>query len=64
MKVELEVRNQILEVEKKLPDLLIACIGGGSNALGLFHEFLEWIQYGSKPLIWIMDPTFALTKVL
>ncbi|MDC0140878.1 tryptophan synthase subunit beta [Pelagibacteraceae bacterium] len=36
-----EVREQILEVENKLPDLLIACIGGGSNALGLFHEFLD-----------------------
>ena len=36
-----EVRSQILEVENKLPDLLIACIGGGSNALGLFYEFLD-----------------------
>ena len=36
-----EVRKQIKEVENKLPDLLIACIGGGSNALGLFHEFLD-----------------------
>ena len=36
-----EVREQILEAENKLPDLLMACIGGGSNALGLFHEFLD-----------------------
>ena len=36
-----EVREQILKVENKLPDLLMACIGGGSNALGLFHEFLD-----------------------
>ena len=36
-----EVRKQILEAENKLPDLLMACIGGGSNALGLFHEFLD-----------------------
>jgi len=36
-----EVRKQILEAENKLPDLLIACIGGGSNALGLFHDFLD-----------------------
>ena len=36
-----EVRQQILEVENKLPDILMACIGGGSNALGLFHEFLD-----------------------
>ena len=32
-----EVKQQILEVENRLPDLLMACIGGGSNALGLFH---------------------------
>ena len=36
-----EVREQIEEAEGKLPDLLMACIGGGSNALGLFHEFLD-----------------------
>ena len=36
-----EVRDQILKAEKKLPNLLMACIGGGSNALGLFHEFLD-----------------------
>jgi tryptophan synthase beta subunit len=34
-----EAREQILEAEGRLPDLLIACIGGGSNALGLFHPF-------------------------
>ena len=36
-----EVREQLEEVEGKSPDLLMACIGGGSNALGLFHEFLD-----------------------
>ena len=36
-----EVRKQIFEAEKKLPDMLIACIGGGSNALGLFYDFLD-----------------------
>ncbi len=36
-----EVRTQLKELENKSPDLLIACIGGGSNALGLFHEFLD-----------------------
>ncbi|WP_313074903.1 tryptophan synthase subunit beta [Lacrimispora sp.] len=36
-----EVRSQILKAEGKLPDLLIACVGGGSNAMGLFYEFLE-----------------------
>ena len=36
-----EVRKQIFEYENKLPDSLVACIGGGSNSLGLFHEFLD-----------------------
>ena len=36
-----EVRKQIKEFEDRSPDLLMACIGGGSNALGLFHEFLD-----------------------
>jgi tryptophan synthase beta chain len=35
-----EARGQILEAEKRLPDYLLACVGGGSNAIGLFHEFL------------------------
>ena len=36
-----EARRQILEAEKRLPDLLVACVGGGSNAIGLFYAFLE-----------------------
>jgi tryptophan synthase beta chain len=36
-----EARAQILEKEKRLPDLLIACVGGGSNAIGLFYPFLQ-----------------------
>ena len=36
-----EARRQILEIERRLPDLLVACVGGGSNAIGLFHPFLE-----------------------
>ncbi len=36
-----EARRQILEIEGRLPDLLVACVGGGSNAIGLFHAFLE-----------------------
>ncbi|MFC1478045.1 tryptophan synthase subunit beta [Candidatus Margulisiibacteriota bacterium] len=36
-----EARKQILKAEKKLPDLLVACVGGGSNAIGLFHPFLK-----------------------
>ncbi|KAB2938758.1 tryptophan synthase subunit beta [Hyphomicrobium sp.] len=36
-----EVREQMLEREGRLPDTLVACIGGGSNAMGLFHPFLD-----------------------
>jgi tryptophan synthase beta chain len=36
-----ETRSQILEKEGRLPDLLVACVGGGSNSIGLFHPFLE-----------------------
>ena len=35
-----EARVQILEAEGRLPDTLVACVGGGSNAIGLFHPFL------------------------
>jgi len=35
-----EARSQILEMEGRLPDAVVACIGGGSNAIGLFHPFL------------------------
>ena len=47
-----ETKKQILEAEKRLPDILIACIGGGSNAMGLFYPFLdeESIElHGVKP---------------
>lgn len=36
-----EVKEQIMEKEGRLPDLLMACVGGGSNALGLFYPFLD-----------------------
>ena len=36
-----EVKKQILQIEGRLPDYLIACIGGGSNSIGLFHPFYE-----------------------
>ena len=36
-----KARRQILEQEERLPDLLVACVGGGSNAIGLFYPFLE-----------------------
>jgi len=36
-----EAKKQILEKEERLPDVLIACVGGGSNSMGLFYEFLS-----------------------
>jgi tryptophan synthase beta chain len=39
--IGLEARRQILERESRLPDLLVACVGGGSNSIGLFHPFLN-----------------------
>ena len=36
-----EARKQILQAEKKLPTAIIACVGGGSNAIGIFHAFLN-----------------------
>lgn len=36
-----EARAQIFEKEERLPDVLIACVGGGSNSIGLFHPFLD-----------------------
>jgi tryptophan synthase beta chain len=35
-----EARGQIIEFEDRLPDKIIACLGGGSNAIGIFHEFI------------------------
>ncbi len=39
--IGLEARQQMLEVEGQLPSVLVACVGGGSNAMGLFHPFLD-----------------------
>jgi tryptophan synthase beta chain len=39
--IGVEARRQILEKEGRLPDVLVACVGGGSNAIGLFHAFLD-----------------------
>ncbi|NDQ56296.1 MAG: tryptophan synthase subunit beta [Acidipila sp.] len=39
--IGIEARRQILEAEGRLPDALFACVGGGSNAIGLFHPFLD-----------------------
>ncbi|HIQ32323.1 MAG TPA: tryptophan synthase subunit beta [Methanothermococcus okinawensis] len=37
-----EAKRQILEIEGRLPDCIVACVGGGSNAIGIFHEFLDY----------------------
>ncbi len=39
-----EARRQILKKENRLPDYLVACVGGGSNAIGLFHPFFDDLQ--------------------
>ena len=39
--IGIEARRQVLEAEGRLPDYLIACVGGGSNAIGLFHPFFN-----------------------
>jgi tryptophan synthase beta chain len=39
-----ETREQMMEAEGRLPNSLIACIGGGSNAMGLFHPFLDEVE--------------------
>jgi len=39
--IGLEMRQQILEKEGRLPDVIVACVGGGSNAIGAFHAFLD-----------------------
>ncbi len=36
-----EVKQQILEIEGRLPDVIVACVGGGSNAIGIFYPFIE-----------------------
>ena len=36
-----EARKQVLTLERRLPDCLVACVGGGSNAIGLFHAFID-----------------------
>src|SRR5712672_3103362 len=39
--IGVEARAQMLEREKRLPDLVVACVGGGSNAIGMFHPFVD-----------------------
>jgi tryptophan synthase beta chain len=47
-------------VEGRLPDALVACVGGGSNAIGLFHPFLDDKDVqstASKPAAWVLRAT-------
>ena len=39
--IGIEAREQILKAEGRLPDAVIACVGGGSNAIGIFHPFIQ-----------------------
>lgn len=39
--IGMEVKRQIMEIEGRTPDYLVACVGGGSNAIGLFHPFMD-----------------------
>ncbi|MCB1301707.1 MAG: pyridoxal-phosphate dependent enzyme, partial [Tetrasphaera sp.] len=39
--IGIEARQQVLELTGRLPDAVIACVGGGSNAMGIFHRFVE-----------------------
>ena len=63
-----EAKKQIIEAEKSLPDKLIACIGGGSNAMGLFYPFLDdkvkitgagiyWDEYVKTDQEWLISHT-------
>lgn len=52
-----EARKQILQYEKKLPDYVVACVGGGSNSMGAFNEFIKYkkvnlvgVEAGGKDL--------------
>ncbi|CUT06687.1 Pyridoxal-phosphate dependent enzyme, partial [Candidatus Kryptonium thompsonii] len=36
-----ETKKQILDIEGRLPDVIIACVGGGSNAMGIFYPFID-----------------------
>lgn len=42
--IGVETRKQIVEKEGKLPDAIVACVGGGSNAIGMFHPFIDDID--------------------
>ena len=54
-----EIKSQLLEKEGKLPDVVMACVGGGSNAMGAFYEFIkdENVKLIGLSLIHISEPT-------
>jgi tryptophan synthase beta chain len=54
--IGVEARRQILEREGRLPDAIVACVGGGSNATGLFHPFLN----GGRPGVLHGNRTYLL----
>ena len=63
-----EVREQMMAAEGRLPDTLVACIGGGSNAIGLFHPFLDdegvkifGVEAGGRGLDNINDHAASMT---
>ena len=48
-----EIKSQMAEVRGKLPDAVVACVGGGSNAIGTFYDFIKeaqtsWARYGRR----------------
>ncbi len=50
--IGMEARDQILQKEHRLPDAIVACVGGGSNAIGIFYAFIpdkEVVLYGVEP---------------
>src|SRR6266581_1362794 len=66
-----EARRQILEKEERLPDLLVACVGGGSNAMGLFYPFLEdapvrmiGVEAGGEGIIPALESAHAIAEVI
>jgi tryptophan synthase beta chain len=42
--IGVEAREQVLALTGKLPDAVLACVGGGSNAIGIFHPFINWFR--------------------
>jgi tryptophan synthase beta chain len=48
-----EVREQILKFESRIPNYIVACVGGGSNAMGIFYPFIEDARYKQVQLIGI-----------